>query len=113
MGTGPKGKWGGRRPGAGRKKTPDTSVTVVSQFLRAAKKRAKEEGRGLAEVLLDIIYATEHEPKVRIQATKTYLEVVVPKRSEIEVTKNKPGKAVQLPPAKPDPAKVIQMKGNQ
>ena len=113
MATGPKTGWGGKRPGAGAKPgwNKSRTRTVIEEFLASAKKRAKETGKTLQDVLLDTIYSKKEDTKFRLAAMKIYLEVIVPKRSETEVTVNKGGKAVKLPEIKPDPAKIIQMKG--
>lgn len=115
MATGPHKGWGGPRPNSGRpRKHPAELASVSSRFLRAAKKRAEKEGKALCDVLLDMIYSKKETTKDRIAATKLYLDVIVPKKTESsETSKNQKDKPIKLPEMKPDPAKVIQMKGIQ
>lgn len=111
MSTGPKKveNRGGWRPGAGRK--PDTlSKHQVDLMLRAAKKRAKEEGKTIDDILLDIIYGDETNNKDRLAGIKLFKDYTIPKIKEEGDTNKALGPQIGLPAMKEDPAKVVQMK---
>jgi len=115
--------WGGAREGSGRKPAYMLSDNQVKTMLRAAKNRAKTEGRTLDDVLLDLIYdraAYEVEksggwvetvvavaPRDRIAAIKIFKEFTISKRVESESHNHNyehPGPAIGLPPMDADPA---------
>jgi hypothetical protein len=81
-------------------------------MLRAAKSRAKREGRDIDEILLDIIY--RGEPRESLAAIRLFKEFTIPKASqqEIQVTKTeKP--TIFYPEKKPDPAKLVPILGGK
>ena len=83
-------------------------------MIRAAKKRAKEEGKTLDEILLDIAYAqvggieAKVDVRERLAAIKLFKDFTMAKSTEqhLEVTDSR-GPGIYLPEEKPDPAKVI------
>ena len=106
----PKGiAWGGARAGSGRKAIYKITKGEAYQMLKAAKKREKEEGRSIDEILLDFIYGTDK--RNALAAIKLFKDYTIPKTSqqEIQVTKTeKP--TIFYPERKPDPAKLVQIK---
>lgn len=120
--------WGGKRAGSGRKPAYMATDAQVRAMLRAAKKRAQDEGKTLDDVLLDLIYnrqayevekrggkveiVLEVSPKDRIAAIKIYKEFTIGKRIETESHNHNyqhEGPVIGLPEMDPDPAlKVVQ-----
>lgn len=99
---------GGRREGSGRKRA-SISNQEVAKLIRAAKKKAKETGKSIADQLIDAIYA--ERGRLRIAAVKVYYDQVVTAASEADVNVSKNDKpAIYLPEQKPDPANVVPMK---
>ena len=110
MTTGPKKieNRGGTRPGSGRKPKYATTEYQKTQMLKAAKKRAKEEGKTLDDVLLDIAYDGKENTRDRLASIKIYKDMTMSKSIE----DGKGGKvvlglAIGLPERKADPAKTI------
>lgn len=126
-------QWGGARKGAGR---PRYMMTDYQQkkMLQTARRRAKETGKTVDEILLDIIYgvnearevtlikrgkevttiALQTEVKDALVAIKLFKDFTMTKTSEqkITVTKDR-GMAVRLPPKKKDPALEIVQGGKK
>jgi hypothetical protein len=122
MATGPKKKEnrGGARKGAGRKGI-GPSQKEVNAMKRAARKRAKEEGKGIDDVLLDIIYAkvdgisSTVGVRDRLAAIKIWKDCTIAKMQQKDVTvddKREQGPVV-LPERRPDPAKVVAIDGGK
>ena len=104
MATGPKNRNGGPRPGAGRPRSIDVSDRERNNILKAAKLRAKTEGRKVEDLLMDCIYGFEGRDK--IAALKLYYDIMLVKETKSEVTSKKVAEApIILPASKPDPAK--------
>lgn len=104
---------GGHREGSGRKRA-SISNTEIAKLIRSAKKKAKETGRTIYDILIDTIYETGPRVKVkeRLGAIKIYMESVITHATESEATvtkKNEP--AIYLPQARPDPANIKLVKG--
>lgn len=126
---------GGARPGAGRKPIYEISEHEVKQLINAAKKKAKETGKSLADVLLDLAYQTK-DKRTALGAMRIYFDRVIIKNTEKDITISKtmtsgvfiysdeekeaidklPPKLraefgrmfpILLPETKPDPAKLI------
>ncbi len=129
MSTGPKGEWGGRRPNqTGRPRAFNSSDRQVRNMLREAKKIAKEEGKTLDRLLLEIAYDKEYvvikkrngellelpavEPKTRVAAIKVFKEFTIHRVSEQNKTIKDERPAMRLPEMKPDPGKVFVKEGN-
>lgn len=108
---------GGRRPGAGRKKVT-LSQSQINKMIKAAKKRAKETGRTLDDILLDFAYGLVDEKEVdnkdRLAAIKLYKDFTISKHSEkdVNITDNR-GPKIGLPARKPDPAKLVGIDGGK
>jgi len=103
------GRWGGRRENAGRKPKYMMSDYMVKNMLQAARKRARETGKTLDDVLLDIAYNENGEAKVKEQLTaiSIFKAHTMSKTSEQHISVQKDDGmriAVRLPPKKPDPA---------
>jgi len=95
---------GGVRPGAGAKPRVSLSDSEVKKLVRAAKKKAKETGKNVAAMLVELMYQTD-DKRTGLTAIKLYYDkVIIPhSTSEVETTKvTKP--AIGLPPKKKDPA---------
>ena len=93
---------GGARKGAGGpKQTKIFSDAIKKDFLRAAKKKAKETGKTLGDIVMDIAYGTYHQDAVRIAAVKCFNDVVVIRES-VKVVESQPG-VVELPSRVEDP----------
>jgi hypothetical protein len=107
----PKGiAWGGARAGAGRKPIYKVTKGEAYQMLKAAKKREKEEGRSINEILLDIIYG--NDKRNVLAAIKLFKDYTIPKHTEQEINITKTEKpTIFYPERKPDPAKLIPIKG--
>lgn len=102
-------KRGGARPGSGRKKET-LSQNQVNEMLSDAKKRAKEKGQSINDILLDIIY-TDHKRsktvtvKDRLAAIKLWKDFTMSKVSEQNVNvQTVQGPSIGLPPMREDPA---------
>lgn len=94
---------GGARKGAGGpKQTRIYSDAVKRDFLRAAKRKAKETGKTLGMVVMDIAYGEKVQDAVRIAAVKCFNDVVVVRES-FKVVETLPG-VIELPAMADDPA---------
>ena len=94
---------GGARKGAGGpKKTKLFSDAVKKDFLRAAKKKAKETGKTLGDIVMEIAYGQYHQDSVRIAAIKCFNDVIVVRES-LKIVETLPG-VIELPPMAADPA---------
>lgn len=111
----PKGAgWGGSRKGSGRKQVHISTDSQIKAMHRAARKRAKEEGKTIDEVLVAIIYEPETTTKDRLAAIKLFKEFTMPKRTESDVKVNKSEEPrLMYPEKKPDPAKVVAINGGK
>jgi hypothetical protein len=100
-------KWGGYRPGSGRKPTYMTTEYQVKKALQKARKKAKETGKTLDDILLEIAYADGVKANVRDQlaAIRLFKDLTQTKTSEQNINvKQTNGPVIRLPEAKPDPA---------
>jgi len=94
---------GGARKGAGGpKKTKLYSDSVKKDFLRAAKRKAKETGKTLGDIVMEIAYGQYHQDSVRIAAVKCFNDVIVVKES-VKVVETLPG-VIEPPAMADDPA---------
>jgi len=94
---------GGKREGAGRPKaTKLYSDAVKKDFLRAAKRKAKETGKTLGDIVMEIAYGQYHQDSVRIAAVKCFNDVIVVKES-VKMVETLPG-VIELPAMADDPA---------
>ena len=88
---------GGARPNSGpKKKTKVYSDAIKRDFLRAARKKARDAGKTLGEVVIDMAYDENIQDSVRLAAVKVYTDVVVVKESHKTVEKVESG-VVQFP----------------
>jgi len=97
MTTGPKKveNRGGYRPGAGRKPEMTLSAMQIREMHKAAKKKAKEEGKTVDEVLLEHVYCDNRRES--IAAIKIWKEYTTPKIHEGGETDKTAGPAIYLP----------------
>ena len=115
---------GGKRPGSGRKPKYMLTEYQIQQMHKKAKKRAREEGKTIDDILLDIVYdsqALELETKTgkksikmvtetrdKLAAIKLWKEYTLQKHTEKDVNVNiNHGPVIGLPEMRPDPAKQI------
>ena len=93
---------GGARPGAGRKPGRETlSVRQLREFERAAKEKAKQHGKTLQEIVLEIAYDGDAPRKDRLAAAKLFWDKsIIPAHEGGEADKNL-GPAVYLPEQRP------------
>jgi len=110
-----KGKSGGSRPGAGRPRKKKTiSEKVKANYLKAARELAKEYGEPIEKAVLRLIYKNDVQDSVKASVLKAYNEALLIKESEKNVNVNaNQGPKIGLPEMKPDPAKLIPIKGNK
>lgn len=123
------GEWGGKRGGSGRKPRYMLTEYQVGKMLRTAKKRAKDEGKSIDDILLDIIYnfhAVEVENKKgqieimldvptrdRLAAVKVFKDFTMTKHTEKDINVRDYRAPVRLPERRPDPAKLIPIDGGK
>ena len=87
---------GGARPNTGPK--PQTlSMSQVAKMLRRARKKAKETGKTIDDILLGFIYAESEGIQHRLAAIKLWKEYTVAKLQEGGETDKALGPAVFLP----------------
>ena len=75
---------GGKRIGAGRKPIYEISDSELKQLVKAAKKKAKETGKSLADVLMGLAYQIE-DKRTALQALRVYFERVIVKNTEKDI----------------------------
>jgi hypothetical protein len=107
--------WGGKREGSGPKRKKKTvSEKVRANYLKAARKLAKEHGSPIEEAVLGLVYDKKVQDSVKVAILKAYNEALLVKESEQNVNINKnAGPKIGLPEMKPDPAKLIPLKGGK
>lgn len=106
MATGPKKveTRGGTRANAGRPRI-EISDYEVKKLLKAARKKEKETGKSVYDILMDMIYSGRE--KERGPGLRMFLDTVISRSKQQDVkvtTTNAP--AVYLPEQRPDPAKL-------
>lgn len=110
MSTGPRFQWGGRRPGSGKKPLPPMEK-LQKKLLKLAQKYEKKYGKSMGDIIIELAYGKIDDincrimPKDRLQAAKTFFDIVINKGTETGTKKEKE-KPVTLPEMKPDPAKI-------
>jgi hypothetical protein len=104
---------GGKRPGAGRKKTvkPPISELVKARFVAAAERLAKEKSETLEYKVLSMIWEDKVQDTTKVGILKAYLEALVVRETKQEVTKREVGPNIYLPKTDKDPAKVVVLDG--
>ena len=106
MSTGPKGEWGGARPGAGRKKLT-LSAAAVAGMLETAEVWAKEKKKTVDDILFGFIYDDDIPVMARVACVKIVKDYTMARPSEGGETDQALGPALYLPEERPDPANVI------
>ena len=104
MGTGPKKEnRGGRRPGAGRPKGSRETLSVrqLKEFEQAAKKKAKETGKSLQDIVLSIAYDEKAAKRDQLAAAKLFWDKSIIPASEGGEADVANGPAVYLPEHRP------------
>jgi DNA polymerase III delta prime subunit len=123
MSTGPRFGWGGKRLNqTGRPRVFSATEVQVRKMLREAKKIAKEEGKTIDRLLLEMIYDKEYvvlknrhgekvalprvDEKTRVTAIKVFKEFTMQRQTEqnVKIEDNR-GPGIMLPEMMPDPAK--------
>ncbi len=103
--------WGGKRANqTGRPPKYMLTDYQIEQMHKKAKKYAKEQGKTIDEILLDIIYFTGRtETREKLAAIKLFKDYTMQKSTEKDVNINvNQGPVIGLPEVRPDPAKEIQ-----
>jgi hypothetical protein len=85
---------GGARPGAGRKPIYTVSEREVKRLVKAARKKAKESGQDIAEVLLGLAYQVD-DKRTALGAIRIYLEHTTVKT--VEKDDSQPGRYIGGP----------------
>jgi len=104
--TGPKGQWGGSRPGQGRP-TKAPSGDSCEKTMAALKAAAKKYGKSLDNCLIEMAYGKgdfeETTDLMRFRAMELLKKWTIPERA-VKVVKGQVRKelAVELPPKLPD-----------
>jgi hypothetical protein len=106
---------GGKRAGSGpKRKKKTTSEKIKANYLKAARKLAKEHGKPIEEVVLGLVYDGKTQDSVKVAVLKAYNEALLVKESEQNVNINRnAGPKIGLPEMKPDPAKLIPIEGGK
>lgn len=95
---------GGKRAGSGRKPIHKLSDAEVKRLVRSARRKAKETGQHISDILIDLAYQ-DGDKRTALSAIAAYYNNVIIKTSEKDVNFNKTdGPAIGLPPKKQDPA---------
>ena len=88
-------------------------LTLVP-YLKAARELAKEYGETLEKAVLRLIYKNKIQDSVKVAILKAYNEAMLVKESKKDVNVNDHrGPKIGLPEMKPDPAKLIPIKGGK
>ena len=104
---------GGKRAGAGRKPSYMLPENLVKTMLRTAKKKAKESGKTLDDILLELAYQKK-DPRTRLAAIKLFKDFTMTKHTEKDINVNhNEGPKIGLPEMKPDPALVLHEGGKK
>jgi len=85
---------GGKRPGAGRK-SYNISEREKKKLLSEARRKEKEEGKSIAEILLDIIY--QGPPQMKLAAVRLYYELLIVKEGHKTIEEHKEHGIIILP----------------
>ena len=103
-------KWGGKRSGSGRKPKYMLTENQIKTMMKKARKREKETGKSIDDLLLDVIYYTgKNEVRDKLAAIKLFKDYTMQKTSEKDVNVNiNHGPKVGLPPMREDPAKQVE-----
>ena len=106
MATGPKGSWGGPRPGSG-PKTQTLSAQAVRKLVSTAEAWAAKTGKHIDDILVGFIYDETLSCRDRTLAIKLVKEYTMAKLVEGSENDVALGPALYLPEERPDPANVI------
>jgi hypothetical protein len=109
---------GGKRPGAGRK-PEGVSERQVTRLLKAFKRRAKEEGQDVFDLLAEIAYdKTAYKVQLadgvedvylkvpvrdRLRAIEVFANLTIVRRTQTTVRDERTGPQIGLPPLKEKP----------
>lgn len=81
-------------------------------LLRSVKRRAKREGKGLVDVLLDLLYSAETADRDKIAIVKLVWDRTMAQMTEGGVTDRALGPAVYLPQHRPVLTAIVGGKGS-
>ena len=102
---------GGYRPGAGRPKT-SLQQRELKKLLRAVRKEAKAKNTTWQDEYAKMMFDRIASPKERLATFKILMEHVLSKHTEKDINVNhNQGPKIGLPEMRPDPAKLISIKG--
>ncbi|MBM4340329.1 MAG: hypothetical protein FJ110_12385 [Deltaproteobacteria bacterium] len=99
---------GGARPGAGRK-SYNLSEKEKRSLLSAARRKQRETGKRIADILLEMIYDPQPDPKakqIKLTAIRVYYDVITVKEGFKTVEKHNYAPAIGLPPIKERPKEI-------
>jgi len=105
--------WGGERSGSGRKPAYMLTENQIKATLRNVRKWAKKKGETLDDCLLKIAYGGKGiSRRDQIAAIKLLKDTTMSKHTETDINVNvSQGPTIYLPEMRPDPAKMIPVKG--
>jgi hypothetical protein len=112
--------WGGKRPGSGRKSTFELNEEQLKEYLCEVKKLCKEKGVSPISFLFSVMNneldgvqgGVELKSRVMTAITLLKFNQLNIKQENINITDTR-GPAIYLPEMKPDPAKLIPIKGGK
>jgi hypothetical protein len=101
---------GGKREGAGRpKKEKNYSEDFKEKLLEALEVKAKDTGKSIYQVMVDLIYDEKTQSSVKQAMIKLVKEVFVVSESKKTVENYDLGPKVYLPEVKPKPDEIKKM----
>jgi hypothetical protein len=79
---------GGPRPGSGRK-SYNISEREKKKLLSEARKRQRQTGRSIADILLDFIYVAHKHPQLKLTAIKLYYDIMTVREGHRTIEEHK------------------------
>lgn len=107
---GVKGKSGGPRPNSGRPKNT-LSQRQINKIIRSVNKIAKEKKTSWSDTFAEMLFDPLAGYNEKLNAFKVFMDFTIAKRQEKDVQVTKNSAPVILPETRPDPAKLIPIKG--
>lgn len=97
---------GGARKGAGRKPY-SMDEQMRKGVIKAYKKRAKETGISFGDLLMNLVYGAEKE-KDRIKASELFMNLICPKKSQVEIEDKTIRPTIYLPEKEEKPQGAVE-----
>jgi hypothetical protein len=106
--------WGGYRTGSGRpRKKKTVSEKVKNNYIKAARKIAREKGITIEEHLLWMLFDDNVQDTVKASIMKSYNEAIISKELDQNANVNRHvGPVIGLPAMEEDPALKVMAGGN-